>query len=1130
VPGIRPLSTLLLCAFASTASAGPLLFFNFNESGTAAVSSGTAPGQTLNMYYANTPTTIALADLHTGPGTGVAGDIVGSPLYGVDRAFNASGGIAVNETSTAISGLTSWTVSGWYKPTSSLVAGSAFFQTPGDNSMGSSGFSIRANNGNNLRVGVAPSMVSTTTNSFDPLNEWVFFAVSYDGTQKSNNVKVYEGFRNAAEAAAAGQAMSVTLVSTLTLNQGTPVSSVGYSLGARLNSSNYGPLSNPSIIQSMPALFDNFRVDSGALGQAALEAYRAADVALAPNTYVWSGTSGSSWEYGSNWASNAGGVPDGAPACVIFGAAGTAGSAVLSSSHTLGSLTFMGTVATTISGSGTLTLAGTSGPATITASGTNAINSPVALNGDASVSTASGSQLTIGGSTGGSGGLTAGGGGRLTLAGSNCYAGATLVSGGTLQLGNSNALGSGGLVANAGVVDLNGQSIAVASLAGSAGTVTDNSTGGGTTTLTLSGTGSGSFGGALLDGPGQYLGLVLSVAGTQILTGSNAYSGGTTINPGATLQVGNGGAAGSIPDAGVANNGTLAFNRSGTVAIGGPITGSGGLLQTGPGNLILGTGAGQYSGGTTVSGGTLSFYKTSLPSGGAVTVDPGAGNTAGLTWLAPGFTPLDPTSNGMSLTLSSGTAVFNFGNTVLVLNGTIGGTGGMEVAGGILQLGNDSPSGGLGGVSSVQLDAGSTLLFNRNDGYGGPVGAAIGGPGSVQQDDGLLVLTGSNTYTGGTVVSSGTLQLGDLTLAPTSGSAGSGPISLAWGTLLAVARNDDLTLSGTITGQGGLTKAGAGTLTLANTGNAYRGGTTLSQGSIDFVSAGLGSGAVRVDPGAGNTSWLIWDQAGGPNATDLTAWGSGTHSTGRLTLASGTAGLDLGGQTVVFGDTTGTSPSGFAINGTANLSIANGTLALGDNLSGTSGLGNLASVALVSRNGGNSGYLCFQGTSSPTVAVPISGSGGLIQAGSDTLTLTASNSYSGGTSVTSGTLVLENASALAAGSLLTIGAQGSVVLGSAGESELGYAGGGAFLAALESRLCGGAGPGARDAGPAAPATGGASAVPEPAAVVLLAGGGLFGLVLWLKRNGGISRARPHRRWPAPGSRGDAGRDLTRKST
>ena len=89
--------------------------------------------------------------------------------------------------------------------------------------------------------------------------------------------------------------------------------------------------------------------------------------------------------------------------------------------------------------------------------------------------------------------------------------------------------------------------------------------------------------------------------GTTILTGANTYTGGTTISAG-TLQLGNGGTTGSIAGD-VSDNSALAFDRSDIITFGGVISGSGALMQLGTGQRS--DGANTYSGGTTISAGTL---------------------------------------------------------------------------------------------------------------------------------------------------------------------------------------------------------------------------------------------------------------------------------------------------------------------------------------------------------------------------------------------------------------------------------------------------------------------------------------------------------------------------------------------
>ena len=224
------------------------------------------------------------------------------------------------------------------------------------------------------------------------------------------------------------------------------------------------------------------------------------------------------------------------------------------------------------------------------------------------------------------------------------------------------------------------------------------------------------IGNVIQDGPGGATALMKSDSGTLVLTASNVFTGGTTIN-GGTLQLGNGGGSGSIPDGSVTTNGVLAFNRSDAVNVTGQISGNGGVQQIGAGTLALVPSAGSntYQGGTTVTNGTLSFTQGALGTG-AVVVDPvSAGNsTATLLWNG---NSMDLTAQGLSL--NSGNTVFNLagagGAPVAFAGGNIGGSGALEISGGTLQIGNGGSTGGLGSVSGVQVDGGSALAFARDN-------------------------------------------------------------------------------------------------------------------------------------------------------------------------------------------------------------------------------------------------------------------------------------------------------------------------------------------------------------------------------------------------------------------------------
>jgi autotransporter-associated beta strand protein/T5SS/PEP-CTERM-associated repeat protein len=199
--------------------------------------------------------------------------------------------------------------------------------------------------------------------------------------------------------------------------------------------------------------------------------------------------------------------------------------------------------------------------------------------------------------------------------------------------------------------------------------------------------------GAAISGSGS---LSKAGAGTLILTGNSTYSGGTTIT-GGTLQLGNGGASGSIAG-NVTNNGTFAINRSDTFTFGGIISGSGAFQQNGAGTTIF-TAANTYTGGTTINAGTLQ-----LGSGGS----------------------LAPTG---ALTVNAG-GTFNLNS----FNQTVG---------------------DLSGMGAIALGSGTLTAGTANSTTFG--GAVSGTGGLVKQGSGALTLSGASSYTGTTNINAGTL-------------------------------------------------------------------------------------------------------------------------------------------------------------------------------------------------------------------------------------------------------------------------------------------------------------------------------------------------------------------------------------
>jgi autotransporter-associated beta strand protein len=166
----------------------------------------------------------------------------------------------------------------------------------------------------------------------------------------------------------------------------------------------------------------------------------------------------------------------------------------------------------------------------------------------------------------------------------------------------------------------------------------------------------------------------LNGGGTTIIATNNDYSGFTDVLGTSTLQIGDGGASGTLGTGGVYVEGALVFNRSNDFTVANSISGSGGLAKQGAGILTL-TGANTY-GTTTINGGTLRI---------------GDGGTTGTT--------------GTGDIINNGTFGINRSNAVTFTN-SISGSGVLLKQGtGLLTLPNANTFGG-----GTQIQAGSILM------------------------------------------------------------------------------------------------------------------------------------------------------------------------------------------------------------------------------------------------------------------------------------------------------------------------------------------------------------------------------------------------------------------------------------
>jgi autotransporter-associated beta strand protein len=636
---------------------------------------------------------------------------------------------------------------------------------------------------------------------------------------------------------------------------------------------------------------------------------------------VWVAGSGN-WTTAANWQANA--VPDNGNPIEFAGAGGT--STNNNALSTVNGITF------TASANGSYTVDGSSLEIAtggilnssahtqtvglnLTMNGSSALNADtgdltvsgaVDNNGSTLTATAASSRtITISGVVSDSGSLIKNGAGTLILNGNNTYSGSTTISLGTLQIGNNSAstLGSGnysGTIANSG-------------------------------SLVFSSTANQTLAGAL-SGSGA---MVKSSTGTLTLTAANSYSGNITINAG-TLEIGGSGVLqnGDLANE-ILNNGTLSINTSANQTLSGVLSGTGALHKSNSGTLTISS-SNTYAGSTTIQAGTVSIAtfgngsaagsfgassdatQNLILSGGAILYT-GANATAnrGFTLANGTSSTINISTSGVSLNLSGNSAastgsLVKAGTGTLVLTGNNSFTGGTTINAGTLQIGTGGTTGSLSAAGVMTNNA--TLVFNRSNSLTqgtdfSPSG--ITGSGSlIKNGIGTLVLNAANTYAGGTVINAGILEIGN---GGTTGSLSTTGVISNNGTLV-FNRSDSLTQgtdfsSSGITGSGSLIKNGIGTLIL-NANNTLTGAIQVNSGTLATTGSGGFANSANITVAGGATYNVgVTDQINSINAS------------GSLVLSSGTLTISSSGNSSLSGAISG---SGILIkSGTGTLTISN---------------------------------------------------------------------------------------------------------------------------------------------------------------------------------------------------------------
>lgn len=573
--------------------------------------------------------------------------------------------------------------------------------------------------------------------------------------------------------------------------------------------------------------------------------------------------------------------------------------------------------------------------------------------------------LTLSGTVGGAGPFNKIGTGTLLLTGSNNYTGNTVVCAGILNISNPSALG----ITNAVISGSNGVSgspvyiqpnaeldiqggIAIGGAGGKTIYVSGTGAGGGGAIVNLSGTNSNAgqvvlqanttistAGGSRLtlgdrisdgiNGAGtQGFGLTASGSGTLVLSGSNSYTGATTINN-STLQIGAAGSTGSIsPASAIIDNGNLVFNRSNAVVqsvdFAAGISGTGSLAQSAFGVLTL-SGSNGYTGRTTINSGVLKLASANALPGGI-------GSTGGVSGLTFNGGILGLASGDFSRSTGSGASQVQWvGNGGFAAYGgdqnvNLGGAGaqvqwdvaGFVPSGNALILGATDSANTVTFVNAVDLNGFTGIVqVNRGTVAGGTDAVLSGaindsktGGSFTKQGAGTLVMNNSNSYNGTTNVNGGTLIVSGSITGNTSASVVSGATMQVDGLV-----DTTVSVSGTLKGVGTVGGASVqdggtlapghspGVLTVAN-GLTFSSGSASLSIAITGTAPGTGYSQVKVTAGAVNLNGATL------NLTLGYAPNSGTCSDAGVTIYGDTFFLVLGNAAGISGKFGNTQPGG----------------------------------------------------------------------------------------------------------------------------------------------------------------------------------------------------------------------------
>jgi fibronectin-binding autotransporter adhesin len=466
--------------------------------------------------------------------------------------------------------------------------------------------------------------------------------------------------------------------------------------------------------------------------------------------------------------------------------------------------------------------------------------------------------------------------------------------------------------------------------------------------------------------------------------------------------------------------------NNGTATVSTVLTGTQGVTETGSGTLIF-SGGNTYSGGIAITnGGHVVLNASSTQSGGAIVSGPlGIGpitlGTTGATSLtfgtSSGFTVANPI-----VASSSGTFTPSIAS---------GAPSGVNTFSGNITLGTAANVGktvtiGLSSNANGELDFTGNILANGTDTSAG-LQISVASSGTIR-------LTGNNTYAGGTTMTS---NFGTLILdpdAPSNTVLGTGPLTVSGNLQL---RSSSVIATTPLIAKGSVTIALSGITAASDTANV-----TLNQFGLNLAGPStLPNSPYSVSLGTGPGSKVT--VAGSAFKIAKNGTGTGTLPLGPLFEASSSPNTDtFTGGTIILNSPAASFPDGYAvkINSATTLSSNNSTalgVGAGLTLSGSGATFNVGATQQVKSLSGVSGSTANLNPSgipsqltlgSGSYAGAIVGDGGsIVKVSSGLLTLSGSNSYSGGTTIAAGEIQFNGDAAIPSGVANVVVSPGAII-------------------------------------------------------------------------------------------------------